>query len=737
MLRRLTILFPVWAHAFACGEGVDSVASPSTASRSPEVGADGSASGSAPQSSARAAAEIIAITTHDDFLLEIGAVLSGQTAVHPVDSVVMALEQLAGARRIQLVAIDARGTTDVRSDVERLNAQAPHGVVLVFANADDEKQTAAAIKGTSVFAVLPVPIDNRKTTAVLEGATAEALNRRPAPAHQRPAQAHDLGSDKSSSLTVETHTGSAQHAAHDDADSGGRKPLLLIGGGVLALLIAAGAAWYLMRGSAPAAANKKATISVSATDISEESVVAEPPPVVDMPLVNGTVDELLEKARLAMRERRYTEPNGDNALLYYRSASKVDPANGEATDGLKRVAAVLVGRFDESMAGARYEDAALAVAHLKIATPGDPAIAPLEAKVAVAQVSKMLAEGNVDRAAALVKGAQQSGAVPAAQIAKWRTEIGRRQDDAKQKRLFDLAGDRIRDGRLSEPDDDSAKFYLKQLQDMGAPAASAAQRVGRDLGNAYMKKAREAALANRNSESDRWLAEAKSIGVSNSELNGFQRDVVSAKQRAANAEADRLAGLVRDRLRDGKLTEPAQDSAAFYLATLQSADADNAAAASASRELATKLLARAGAAAREGKSAQVEADLTQARRWGADPKDIQAIQQASVGKANAPRTGGSTARRNDNDVPTLKRTRYVAPEYPERALAQRISGSVTIEFVVGTDGETRDVRVVAAEPVGTFDRVAVSAVKRWRYAPVPEEVETRTMIRFALPDRQP
>ena len=49
-----------------------------------------------------------------------------------------------------------------------------------------------------------------------------------------------------------------------------------------------------------------------------------------MPLVNGTVDELLEKARLAMRERRYTEPNGDNALLFYRSAAKADPANGEA-----------------------------------------------------------------------------------------------------------------------------------------------------------------------------------------------------------------------------------------------------------------------------------------------------------------------------------------------------------------------------------------------------------------------
>ena len=61
------------------------------------------------------------------------------------------------------------------------------------------------------------------------------------------------------------------------------------------------------------------------------------------------------------------------------------------------------------------------------------------------------------------------------QIARWKNEISRRQDEAKQKRLVDAIQDRVRDGRLSDGDD-SAKAYVQQLKDMGSSAASAYQR---------------------------------------------------------------------------------------------------------------------------------------------------------------------------------------------------------------------------------------------------------------------
>jgi TonB family protein len=695
--------------------------------------------------SARAAAEIIAISTRDDFLLEIGEALSGQTSVRPVDSVETALEQIGGNRRTtQLLAIDTRDVEDVRVAVETINSQASHMVVLVFANADAEKQTAAQLKGTSIFAVLTLPIDKRKAAAVIEGAVADAVTRRPA-TPQRPAG----GFDRNTPITVETAPADSGSYDSSGSDEGGSKKVVMIGGVVAAVLVAGAAAWFFMgpsQGPTAGADDKKAGVAISANkdNLSDDNVVAEPAPVVEMPLINGTVDELLEKARLAMRERRYTEPTGDNALLFYRSAAKADPNNGEAKDGLRRVAAVLNSRFDEALTGGRYDEAALALAHLKAAAPDDrQQTAPLEAKLATAQITKMLADGNLDRAASLVKGAQQSGAVPDQQIRAWRTEIVRRQDEAKQKRLVDLAQDAIRDGRLTDSGDTSAKAYAAQLKDMGSSAAASYQRVTRDLGNAYMRKAREAALANRGPDVDRWLSEARSIGVSSGEINGFQRDISAAKQKAAAAEADRLASSARERIREGKLSEPANDSAVYYLTALQTSDKDHSYIATGSRDLVAKLLDRANAAARDGKNP--EADLTLARRWGADANAIAAIQQVAATRNRAPARAAAaqnsaSAKSGSADADPaskLKRIRTVGPEYPERALTQKITGSVTVEFIVDKKGETQDVHVVSAEPAGTFDRSAIAAVRRWRYEPptvngVPTEVTTRTTVKFTL-----
>ena len=725
---------------------------PSPASnRSPDGGNEASST-----SSARAAAEIIAISTRDDFLLEIGEALGGQTSVRPVDSVETALEQIGGNRRTtQLFAIDARDVESLRAAVETINSQAAHMVVLVFANADAEKQTASQLKGTGIFAVLTLPIDKRKATAVIEGAVADAMKRRPA----APPPRADAGAfDRNAPITVEAAPAEVGgYGTSSGSDEGGNKKMILIGGAVAAVLVAGAAAWFFMRSPSTAAATaaapeKKAGISITANkdNLADDNVVAEPAPVVDMPLLNGTVDELLEKARLAMRERRYTEPNGDNALLFYRSAAKADANNGEAKDGLRRVASVLNSRFEEALTAGRYDEAALALAHLKAATPDDKQqTGPLEAKLASAQITRMLADGNLERAASLVKGAQQTGIVSDQQVRNWRTEILRRQDDVKQKRYVDLANDAIRDGRLSDPADSSAKAYAEQLKDLGSSAASSYQRVMRDLGAAYMRKAREAAVANRGPDVDRWLGEAKAAGVSTAELNSFQREIAVAKQKAAAAEADRLANLTRDRIKEGKLTDPANDSAAYYLTALQTSDGNHSYVAAGSRELATKLLDRASAAAREGKSAQSDADLNQARRWGADAKDIAAVQQAmaarnkatptrSGAQNNATANGGGSA--TVDPATKLKRTRKFDPEYPERALAQKITGSVTLEFTVNAKGEPTDVHVVSAEPAGTFDRAAIAAVRRWRYDPViidnvPQEVTTRTTVRFALSDK--
>jgi len=309
-------------------------------------------------------------------------------------------------------------------------------------------------------------------------------------------------------------------------------------------------------------------------------------------------------------------------------------------------------------------------------------------------------------------------------------------------RLANLVSDRIRDGKLTDPSDDDAKTYVQQLHEL-APSNATTQRAVRELNAAYLRKAREAAGAKNSADVDRWIAEARAGGTSANEIAAFQRDMASVRQKAAQAEADRLVQAARDHIRDGRLTDPAQDSAAYFLTQLQTSDPTNAALAQASRELATKLLDRAKASALAGKMALVEPDLTQARRWGADAKDIAAIQQMQVAvkpatqgpsRAAAAAAGLSPASLAAN----LKRQRYVPPEFPAKALSQRINGSVTVEYIVDTNGDPRDVRVIEATPPGVFDKSAITAVKHWHYDPVvangtPVEVPVRTAIRFELP----
>jgi protein TonB len=685
--------------------------------------------------------DLTAITTRDDFLLEVGEALGGQASVRPVDSIAAALEYLTSTKRGQVLVIDTRDLLDVRADVDQAHAQAAHAVVIVFVTTETEKHLGATLKGSNVFAVLPIPVDKRKTGAVLEGAMNEAVAKK-ATARANP-----------NAVTVESFQprldgGSAAPPEREKSKAG-----LFAAIGVVAVAAAAGGYWFFNKDNkaAPpppvvntpkvaAPAQTAAAPGAAATD----DASLEPNPTVDTSIVNGKVDELLEKARLSMRERRYLEPIGDNALLYYRSAAAADPSNGEAKDGLQRVAGVASSRFDESMNTGKFDDASLALANLKVAAPNDARIGAFELKLTTAQLNKALADGNIDRASALVRQAQQSPNIPADQLTKWRTDIGRRQEDAKVTRLANLVSDRIRDNKLVDPADDDAKTYVQQLHDL-APSNPTTQRAIRELNGAYMRKARDAAAAKNPAEADRWLAEARAGGVSAAEVTAFQRDQASVRQKAAQAEIDRLAQTARDRIRDGKLTDPANDSAAFFLTQLQSTDANNPAFAQVSRELSAKLLDRARQNELAGKPMLADPDLAQAKRWGADPKDILAVQQTVPMPKPATSGPSRSAAAASGLTPSqlaanLKRLKYVPPEFPSKALSQRVGGSVTIEYIVDTNGDPRDVRVVEASPPGVFDHAAIAAVKRWHYEPVvangaPVEVPVRTAIRFELPSQ--
>ena len=80
----------------------------------------------------------------------------------------------------------------------------------------------------------------------------------------------------------------------------------------------------------------------------------------------------------------------------------------------------------------------------------------------------------------------------------------------------------------------------------------------------------------------------------------------------------------------------------------------------------------------------------------------------------------------------------VPPQYPRKALFDRVEGWVVVEFTIGTQGEVKNPRVVKSEPSGIFDQAALDAVKRFRFKArtiggTPVEVSgIQNRIRFKL-----
>lgn len=82
----------------------------------------------------------------------------------------------------------------------------------------------------------------------------------------------------------------------------------------------------------------------------------------------------------------------------------------------------------------------------------------------------------------------------------------------------------------------------------------------------------------------------------------------------------------------------------------------------------------------------------------------------------------------------------VEPEYPAIAVAAHIEGMVILDATVDSDGRVTDVRILRSR--GFLDKVAIEAVKQWRYQPLtlngqPTPFILTVTLNFALKRDRP
>jgi TonB family protein len=440
----------------------------------------------------------------------------------------------------------------------------------------------------------------------------------------------------------------------------------------------------------------------------EEAAVA---PATEVAKPAAVESPLLARATAALSANRLTEPPGDNALELYLQVQARNPADPSARAGLAEVKERLLARAENALLEERLDEAAAAIETARKSGVESGRIAFLTAQLAKSRDQIKTAQAQVQ---------QQSRA---------RTETKVEEDHVTP--LLNLAAQRIADGRLLEPERDSARYYV--LEALRAdPQNAAALDAKRALAGKLLEDSRSA-IDRRDFAHALVVIEAATGVAAPANIESVQ-NLLSAARKQADVDArGQLLKNANERLLQDRLIEPANDNAKYFYLTLKQLDPNNPALVSMLQDLGTRLTAKARRALILGQLDASKSWLDEAAAVGFSSAEMTSAQHdldAALAKQNF-----MTALVSAAELTPLK---TVQPNYPAKALNSKLEGWVDVEFTVAESGKVKDVSVRTTSIPGVFEDAAVKAVSQWRYKPVlrdgkPVPVRSQIRVRFALP----
>jgi protein TonB len=259
-----------------------------------------------------------------------------------------------------------------------------------------------------------------------------------------------------------------------------------------------------------------------------------------------------------------------------------------------------------------------------------------------------------------------------------------------------------------------------------SPAANSAEGSGSALTERILGEARNALDEGKAEEAERLIELAAQAGATTDRLEPLVREAREARITARAATMTRLSQLFNERLRSGRLLEPANDGAAYYSAELARIDASHPSTRLAREALAETFLREAQAALEKGETEAAKRWLSEASGSGAGADQVASL-RAGIAETEA----RALAQAQLSAAPTRK-VYHENPRYPAAALARNAEGWVELAYTVNADGSVGEITVTRAEPADLFDRAAIEAVRRWRYEPAEGDARTSVRIRFDL-----
>lgn len=584
-----------------------------------------------------------------------------------------------------VLVADTASTSDVAAMVAQLTQHFPELVVVVAGKREDSAALMQLTAAGRIFRFLLTPLSHGQTRLALEAAVTHHIDLRAA--GQR-LEAGNTGGG-----------GGKNYVATYAALTGG---LLLVIGGI----------WF-------GVSRFTSEPEVPPVALQPSTETSETPSVFERP---DPVQAEIALAREAFAQGRYLEPPGESALDLFRSALALDPQNEEARAGIRSVTDKILERAEESLTAERLEEAILSIEIARDIEPDHPRLSFLDTQIARERERLKLSQ------------AQEVGSRVRTLLAQANTRI-------QQGRLISPSGSSARDALLEarrlDPTDPAVTQGIRQLGEALAGAADQAMSVGdRSEAQTLVNAARQLGFAGAALASvERQIAEANRVASATPAAAPAPRASASgASPRPGSAPAlndtQNLVASIRQRLNEGKLVDPAGDSARDWLRRLEAAAPNAPEFEELSRALTTRLL-------EAGRMAMTASVFDRSAQLIAAARDVGArFDEASIAQAERELIAARddyNARNNIVSASSLKRTRTVSPVYPDTARKRGIEGWVELAFTVTPNGTVDDIEVRNASPANVFDDAAVRAVRQWRFEPVVrngERVSQRAMVRL-------
>jgi len=452
---------------------------------------------------------------------------------------------------------------------------------------------------------------------------------------------------------------------------------------------------------------------------------------------DATLESLLTRADRALAAGQLVAPPGASAADLYREALRRNARDPRAVNGLEQTIDRLVSDAEGALQDRHLQDAQALADQAHAISPDHPRVAFLMAQIGAQRERLVLdkaqhaaATGNVAGALAVLDDAARGGR-HSTLVEEARQQLAQQQVDERVVEFLRRGREALLRGQLIEPPEQSARFLIEAARAL-APGDAGVQQATKELLARLQAEAGKALSAGNPDQADVWTSAAAGAGAERADVAALRAE---AQRLRGASKADSLAQLTltfNERLAAGSITEPAADSAKFYLAQLLQADAAHPATQLARTAFDTRVLDEARGALRAQDYGGARRWLSEARAAGADPASIGAV-DAAIGAAQ------DAAQRASSYVSasSMTRTRYVAPKFPPAASQRGIDGWVDLQFLVNTDGSVGELTIVGAQPVGVFEQAALDAVRHWRYQPLmrdgqPATQRARVRLRFAM-----